>query len=64
MVEPTDAIRAIHNAFRNDLKQIDAAALEAARGTPTGPTKDRSNGSHRPTVSLQDPPPQSARQGL
>jgi len=32
MVEPTDAIRAIHNAFRNDLKQIDAAALEAARG--------------------------------
>jgi len=32
MAEPTDAIRAIHNAFRNDLKQIDAAALESARG--------------------------------
>jgi hypothetical protein len=32
MVEPVDAIRAIHNAFRNDLGQIDAAALESARG--------------------------------
>ena len=32
MTEPTDAIRAIHNAFRNDLKQIDAAALASARG--------------------------------
>ncbi len=32
MAEPTDAIRAIHNAFRKDLKQIDAAALESARG--------------------------------
>jgi hemerythrin-like domain-containing protein len=32
MVEPVDAIRAIHNAFRNDLRQIDAAALEWARG--------------------------------
>jgi hemerythrin-like domain-containing protein len=32
MAEPTDAIRAIHNAFRNDLKQIDAAALACARG--------------------------------
>jgi hypothetical protein len=32
MAEPTDAIRAIHNAFRNDLKQIDTAALDSARG--------------------------------
>ena len=33
MVEPVDAVRAIHNAFRNDLQQIDAAALDSARGT-------------------------------
>jgi len=32
MVEPTDAIRAIHNAFRNDMARIDAAALDSARG--------------------------------
>jgi hemerythrin-like domain-containing protein len=32
MVEPTDAIRAIHNAFRNDMHRIDAAALDSARG--------------------------------
>jgi len=32
MVEPTDAIRAIHNAFRNDMNHIDAAALNFARG--------------------------------
>jgi Hemerythrin HHE cation binding domain len=32
MVEPTDAIRAIHNAFRNDMERIDAAALDSARG--------------------------------
>jgi hemerythrin-like domain-containing protein len=32
MVEPIDAIRAIHNAFRNDLERIDAAALDLARG--------------------------------
>src|SRR5512136_2990751 len=32
MAEPIDAILAIHNAFRNDLKHIDAAALDAARG--------------------------------
>jgi len=32
MAEPVDAIRAVHNAFRNDLRQIDAAALESARG--------------------------------
>jgi hypothetical protein len=34
MVEPVDGIRVVHNAFRNDLSQIDAAALKAARGTP------------------------------
>ncbi|MGD0172223.1 MAG: hemerythrin domain-containing protein [Halobacteriota archaeon] len=33
MVEPVDAIRAIHNAFRNDMEHIDAAALDSARGT-------------------------------
>jgi hypothetical protein len=33
MAEPVDAIRAIHNAFRNDMKQIDAASLDAAKGT-------------------------------
>jgi hypothetical protein len=33
MAEPVDAIRAIHNAFRNDLQHIDAAARESARGT-------------------------------
>jgi hypothetical protein len=32
MVEPVEAIRAIHNAFRNDLEHIDAAALDSARG--------------------------------
>jgi hemerythrin-like domain-containing protein len=32
MVEPIDAIRAIHNAFRNDMERIDAAALDLARG--------------------------------
>jgi hypothetical protein len=32
MVEPTDAIRAIHNAFRNDMNCIDTAALDSARG--------------------------------
>jgi hypothetical protein len=32
MTEPVDAIRAFHNAFRVDIKQIDAAALSAARG--------------------------------
>jgi len=34
MVEPVDAIRAFHNAFRNDMKGIDAAALDLARGKP------------------------------
>jgi hypothetical protein len=34
MVEPVDGIRVIHNGFRNDLSQIDAAALNAARGNP------------------------------
>jgi hemerythrin-like domain-containing protein len=32
MAEPIDAIIAIHNAFRNDVERIDAAALETARG--------------------------------
>lgn len=32
MAEPLDAIRAIHNAFRNDMERIDAAALDSARG--------------------------------
>ena len=32
MAEPVDAIRAVHNAFRNDMKRIDAAAFEAAKG--------------------------------
>ena len=32
MAEPLDAIRAIHNAFRNDMEQIDGAALDMARG--------------------------------
>jgi Hemerythrin HHE cation binding domain len=32
MAEPVDAIMAFHSAFRNDLKQIDTAALDAARG--------------------------------
>jgi len=32
MAEPIDAIQAIHNAFRNDLERIDAAALNSARG--------------------------------
>jgi len=32
MAEPLDAIMAFHNAFRNDMKGIDAAALDLARG--------------------------------
>jgi len=32
MTEPVDAIRAIHNAFRNDMLQIDAAAFDSAKG--------------------------------
>jgi len=32
MTEPVDAIRAFHNAFRNDMECIDAAALESAQG--------------------------------
>src|SRR6476661_5492494 len=34
MVGPIDAVLAIHNAFRNDMSQIDGAALDAARGKP------------------------------
>ena len=32
MTQPVDAIRVIHNAFRNDLERIDTAALNAAQG--------------------------------
>jgi len=32
MAEPLDAVVAIHNAFRNDIGIIDAAALDSARG--------------------------------
>ena len=32
MAEPVDAIRAIHNAFRNDMERIDMAAFKAAKG--------------------------------
>ncbi|HEX6492860.1 MAG TPA: hemerythrin domain-containing protein [Candidatus Dormibacteraeota bacterium] len=34
MTGPIDAVLAIHNAFRHDMRLIDAAALEAARGKP------------------------------
>ncbi len=32
MVDPVDAILAFHNAFRNDIGRIDAAAYDSARG--------------------------------
>ena len=34
MATPLDAVLAIHNAFRRDMHQIDAAALDSARGVP------------------------------
>ena len=34
MTSPIDAVVAIHNAFRRDMADIDAAALGAARGKP------------------------------
>jgi hypothetical protein len=34
MTEPLDAVMAIHNAFRQDMRFIDAAALDSARGKP------------------------------
>jgi hemerythrin-like domain-containing protein len=34
MSSPIDGVRAIHNAFRADIAEIDAAAAAAARGTP------------------------------
>jgi hypothetical protein len=34
MAEPLDAVMAIHNAFRQDMEGIDAAALDSARGKP------------------------------
>jgi len=33
MTEPIDAVRAFHNAFRNDIHHIDTAAFESAKGT-------------------------------
>jgi hypothetical protein len=41
MVEPIDAIRVFHNAFRNDMAHIDAAALDAARGKGLAATIER-----------------------
>jgi len=42
MTGPIDAVRAIHNAFRQDIALIDAAALDAARGKPgLGETVER-----------------------
>jgi hemerythrin-like domain-containing protein len=38
MVVPVDAIRSIHNAFRKDMAQIDAAALDLARGNSRAAT--------------------------
>jgi len=34
MTVPVDAIRSVHNAFRKDMAQIDAAALDLARENP------------------------------
>lgn len=31
MADPVDAIRAFHNAFRNDMKRIDSATLDFTR---------------------------------
>ncbi len=33
MTQPLDVIRVFHNAFRNDMRRIDAAALDMARGS-------------------------------
>jgi hypothetical protein len=42
MTVPLDAVLAIHNAFRADMKIIDSAALETARGKPgLEPTLER-----------------------
>jgi len=38
MVVPVDAIRSIHNAFRKDMVQIDAAALDLAQGNSRAAT--------------------------
>ncbi len=35
MAVPLDAIRAIHNAFRRDLAEMDSAACNAAQGFAT-----------------------------
>ena len=34
MTGPIDAVTALHNAFRRDIRLIDAAALDSARGKP------------------------------
>ena len=42
MAQPLDAIKAIHNAFRADIKLIDASALESARkGKKLNPMVER-----------------------
>jgi len=42
MVQPLDAVMAIHNAFRRDMNIIDAAALDMARGkSGLAPTLER-----------------------
>ena len=37
MAEPVNAIRAVHNAFSADLKRIDPAAFDAAKGKEDSP---------------------------
>jgi hypothetical protein len=42
MTSPIDAVVAIHNAFRHDMRLIDTAARDAARGKPgLGATVER-----------------------
>ena len=41
MTTPLDAVTAIHNAFRRDLADIDAAALASARGEQRAATVER-----------------------
>jgi len=35
--EPVDALQAFHNAFRIDLKRIDAGAFDSAKGKEDSP---------------------------
>ena len=37
IAEPVDAIRTFHNAFMNDLKHIDTASFDAAKGEENSP---------------------------